>query len=221
MQQILCLLVQYLIHTLYGRQQTLLLQTMSYRAPFSLSFNMLIPAILTTYRLKQWPISSSTTKALAITLLTYGFIFSPIIFAAEEYLVKDFRDIDQSYLEHALDKINDVTSEHFGTHFKHDKEHDLNLLQRLLDENIIKSQHVALLQAMGVVLGELYRQEYPLEWVRYLDKEGQSRALKLRHYPYFIFPITSISRRVEVGLTFDIKKHFRETIDLLRVQYER
>ena len=78
------------------------------------------------------------------------------------------------------------------------------MLQRLLDSKLVVAKDRRLLQDMGIVLGDLLLQQFNLRWVMYVDKYGPSRALQLKHSQNFIFPITMISRRAEVGVAVDI-----------------
>ena len=55
------------------------------------------------------------------------------------------------------------------------------------------------LQAMGVIMGDLLAAELDMHWVIYEDRQGRSRALRYRETDNFLFPITMIARRREVG----------------------
>jgi len=137
------------------------------------------------------------------------------------YRLAEFREIDREYLRIARNRLNERISETTGTRFRGDKYHDLPLLQRLLDENYVKPDEPALLQAMGIILGEVLRSEYPLDWIRYIDNEGASRALQLRHQEHFVFPITAISRRASVNAAVDIDAIYQNMREPLAVAYER
>lgn len=142
-------------------------------------------------------------------------------FAEEPYRIAEFREIDREYLKIARDQANERCASRFGTRFRGNKQHDLPLLQRLLDEKHVTSNELALLQGMGVILGEVLRSEYPLDWVRYIDNEGASRALQLRHTEHFIFPITAISRRASVDAAVDIAAIYQAMRSPVAVAYER
>lgn len=158
------------------------------------------------------------TRAVVALLL----LLSTMTATAEPaYRLAEFREIDREYLRIARDKLNERTSKTTGTRFRGEKDHDLPLLQRLLDENFVKQDEIALLQAMGVVLGDVLRSEYPLDWIRYIDGEGASRALQLRHQEHFVFPITAISRRASVDAAVDVDTIYRNMRDPLAVAYER
>jgi hypothetical protein len=115
-----------------------------------------------------------------------------------------FREADWHYVERALEAINRLTQSHFGSSLQQRPAHDLPLLQRLLDERIVPASDHATLQAMGIALGEVLRGQRELQWRRYFDAYGVSRALHLKHSDYTLFPITMISRRATAGLAVDV-----------------
>jgi len=160
-------------------------------------------------------ISCNTLIVLTLLLGTTG------TSAEEPYRIAEFREIDREYLRVARERINQRCSNSFGTRFRGDKHHDLPLLQRLLDERRVTREELALLQGMGVILGDILRKEYPLDWVRYIDAEGSSRALQLRHQQHFIFPITAISRRAAVDAPVDVKTIYQNMRDPVTAAYER
>ena len=142
-------------------------------------------------------------------------------FSEQDYRVDSFRQIDVAYIEQAKQRINDRVKRRLGNGFRGDAEYDIPLLQRTLDEKIVREEELELLQAMGVVLGEVFRGKYPLDWVRYSDIDGTSRALQLRHEAHFIFPITMISRRASVGAPVDVSAIYERALSALTEAYER
>ena len=124
--------------------------------------------------------------------------------AAEDRQWLQFRDSDQRYLELALARVNDLSQRTLGSSLQQRRQHDLALLQRLLDRRAVSADQRYVLQGMGVALGELLRRECSLKWGLYRDRYGQSRALKSRHSQQALFPITMVSRRIEAGLEVDI-----------------
>ena len=123
---------------------------------------------------------------------------------ADSPTVRPFSDGDEKYLQQGRDRINQLTRRHFGSALQQQRAHDIALLQRLLDNKLVTAKDRRLLQDMGIVLGDLLLQQFNLRWVIYADKYGPSRALQLKHSESFLFPITMISRRAEVGVTVDI-----------------
>lgn len=130
---------------------------------------------------------------------------------AQEWRTEPLSAIDRQYMTQQTDAINDLARRHFGRHLNGTKANDLPLLQRLLDEGIVSAKQVSLLQAMGVVLGELLQREHGLVWQVYYDKLGRSRSLQVPGFEKdFIFPVTQISRRAEVGIRVDVASVYRE-----------
>ena len=108
-------------------------------------------------------------------------------------------------MQEQWDNIDELISRHFGRKLNGSKLNDIPVMQRLLDENIVRAKDVRLLQAMGVILGRLLRSENGLNWVVYIDRYGRSRALQVPGFDKeFIFPVTQISRKAEVGIKVDI-----------------
>lgn len=111
---------------------------------------------------------------------------------------------DYRYLELARERVEDLAGRHFGARLSGARDHDIAVIQRLLDEDIVTAGDIKTLQDMGMVLGELLKQELSMHWVFYVDNKGKSRALQLRHSRHFLFPVTMISRRAETGLRVDV-----------------
>jgi len=137
-----------------------------------------------------------------------------------EVQILDFRETDQKFIDLGLSTINSLTQQHFGSSLNTEPTHDLALLQRLLDKNIIQSQDRANLQAMGIAFGEVLRGQKYMQWVRYHDQYGQSRALQLKHTDYVVFPITLISRRAVTGLSIDVAALYKKTFNQLELSQQ-
>lgn len=113
--------------------------------------------------------------------------------------ISELSYLDRQYMSQQRSNLEEITRRHFGTGFNGDKTHDLQLLQRMLDQRLIRPTQTAELQAMGMVLGDLLAAELGLHWVVYEDNKGRSRALRYRDSDNYLFPVTMISRRREVG----------------------
>ena len=92
---------------------------------------------------------------------------------------------------------------------------DLRVIQELLDKRIIEKGQTYELQAMGVVMGDLLAAELSMKWVVYEDKIGRSRALQLGRSDNFLFPITMISRRAEVGAEVKVRAIYDRAVSLM------
>lgn len=112
--------------------------------------------------------------------------------------------VDVQYMQKQRDSINELTRSHFGRQLNGEQNNDFALIQRLLDEQIINADQRELLQALGVVFGDIFKKQHGLSWIIYIDQYGRSRALDVPRQEDVLFPITMISRRVEAGLKVSI-----------------
>lgn len=145
--------------------------------------------------------------ALTLPLTAYGKAY-----VASEVELRAFKESDLSYLQQGHDRIEELTQKHFGSRLQGIPDHDLKLLQRLLDDKRVKASDRRLLQDMGIVFGGLLQKQFDLKWLIYEDKSGPSRALQLKHTNNFLFPITMISRRAETGLSVDVAGLYEKAI---------
>lgn len=132
---------------------------------------------------------------------------------ADQPILRQFSEADEKYLQQGRDRINELTRRHFGSALQQQQAHDIALLQRLLDSKLVTAKDRRLLQDMGIILGDLLMQQFNLRWVIYADKYGPSRALQLKHSENFLFPITMISRRAEVGVNVDITELYNKAVE--------
>lgn len=120
--------------------------------------------------------------------------------------------VDRDFMAEQRQSIDALARLHLGRQVRGDKENDLTVLQQLLDQRLVKPDDVLRLQAMGVVMGDLLSNELKMPWVIYEDKLGRSRALRLGLTDHYLFPITMISRRAEVGATVDVKAIYARAV---------
>jgi hypothetical protein len=92
--------------------------------------------------------------------------------------------------------------------FQHD-ENDLKLLQRAVDDKLVRSDQTHELQCLGVVLGQVFAQQTPLQWVSVEDQFGRDLALQYPDTTVIVFPLTMISKRVEDGREIDVSAIYR------------
>ncbi len=135
--------------------------------------------------------------------------------------ITDLEWVDNFYLEKQENVINELLTRKLGSRL-HRQISDLSLLQRIIDNQLIKKEEVEQLQAMGVVLGNvLIAQTRQLQWKVYEDKYGRSRALCVEKSNNCLFVITLLSRRLEVGLTVDVKKIFNDAVALIHKEIKK
>jgi len=122
---------------------------------------------------------------------------------------------DRAFMERQRQRIDELARFSLGRQIRSEKTNDLSVLQTLLDRRVVKPEQTLELQAMGVVMGDLLKQELGMQWVVYEDKHGRSRALQLGRTENFLFPVTMISRRAEVGAAVDIADIYKKAMSLM------
>jgi len=136
----------------------------------------------------------------SITLLaTLLWSLAGVASAQEEVEIGQLSQLDRHYMAAQRELLGDLTARHYGKHFTGTRDNDLELLQRLLDDSLVRDDQTRELQAMGVILGDLLAAELSLHWVIYTDQLGRSRALRYKNTENYLFPMTMISRRREAG----------------------
>ncbi len=75
-----------------------------------------------------------------------------------------------------------------------------------------------LTQAMGVIMGDLLASELSMHWVIYEDRLGRSRALRYQQTDHYLFPMTMISRRLEVDNRSTVAAIYQRAVDLIKPQ---
>ena len=127
-------------------------------------------------------------------------------------VINDLSTLDEQYMRSQRNLIDDLIRRQLGGLLTGASTNDIAILQRLLDECIINGNQRRELQAMGIILGDLLAAELGMNWVVYEDNLGRSRALRLAETDNFLFPVTMISRRREVGNTTPIQAIFDKAV---------
>ncbi|MBB3048059.1 hypothetical protein FHR99_002325 [Litorivivens lipolytica] len=139
----------------------------------------------------------------------------PTLLAAETFRTEAPSEMDRRFMETQIEELNEIASLEFGRRINGTKWNDLEVLQRLLDQGLVKKHETARLQGMGIVIGELLRKEKGLYWTIYTDKLGRSRALEIPGKREFVFPVTMISRRVEAGVDVKVREVYENAVKLI------
>lgn len=121
---------------------------------------------------------------------------------------------DSRYHTKQWNLVDDLARRHLGRQLKGDSG-DLEILQRLIYKGAIAKDDREQLQALGVVLGGVMEKELNLVWKIYIDQQGRSRALCAPQSGECLFPITMLSRRMEVGLIPDVAEVYRKARELI------
>lgn len=119
--------------------------------------------------------------------------------------VSELSWINYQFLDKQRETISNLSQIHYGKRIRSDKG-DLNILQRIVDDNLIERDDTRALQALGVVLGDIYLREHKdLLWRVYEDELGKSFAVCVDSTEHCLFPLTMLSRRIEVGAKPDVQ----------------
>lgn len=156
-------------------------------------------------------------KRRFIPVLLALIMFVPRTIAQEQTntRIEELRWVDTGYLQRQRALVDEMSRTEFGTPLRGDKR-DLRLLQRILDQDMVKQVDLIKQQALGVVLGDIYVSDLKLEWVVYHDAEGKSRAVCLPGTQYCLFPITMISKRASLGAKVDIQDLYDRGVMLIQ-----
>lgn len=82
---------------------------------------------------------------------------------------------------------------------------DLKVLQRIVDEKLIRQDDHEGWQSVGVVFGDMLADRLNLHWVQMEDDVGTSKALQWKKTNNFVFPITMLSKRQQWGQPIDVR----------------
>lgn len=132
-----------------------------------------------------------------------------------EQKVSELTWADRNDLEQKEKAVERLGQRHYGQSLRHDLS-DLTLLQRIADDKLVRQSDVENLQALGAVLGNTLKKELGLEWKVYTDDKGRSRALCVPDTEYCLFPLTMLSRRLEVGVPVDVRQVYKQAVDAIQ-----
>jgi hypothetical protein len=97
----------------------------------------------------------------------------------------------------------------------------LVLLETILRSAWIAADETWKLQSLGIVFGDALAQRFNLEWVMVEDEYGRDPALKDPLSTILLFPMTSLSKRIEHSEALDVRQLFDEacrTVTRVRAQ---
>jgi len=123
-----------------------------------------------------------------------------------------------------IEKQRDWVRDHYDPEVRHQYdtiEGKLWLLETILRKNWIEPSETRKLQSLGITFGDALVQKMGLFWVAVEDQYGRDPALNDRGTTILIFPLTTISKRVERGETVDVHELFADacgTIARLRTE---
>jgi hypothetical protein len=156
------------------------------------------------------------------TALATGFLLASLLAGHQaipqeaEPRISQLSVIDRDFMEDQREAVDERARSALGRQIRGEKDNDLDILQLLLDRQLVKPDETVLLQGMGVVMGDLLAGELGMDWVIYEDKLGRSRALRFGLGDHFLYPVTMISRRYEVGAPVDVRAIYHKAVELMR-----
>ncbi len=134
---------------------------------------------------------------------------------AQDARIGELSFLDRQWMSQQRELLEDLTTRHLGRGFSGNVDSDLQLLQALLDRRLVHEDQTRELQAMGVIMGDLLAADLGLHWVIYEDDVGRSRALRDGDTDNYLFPITMISRRREVGNRKPVAEIYTRARDII------
>jgi hypothetical protein len=132
-------------------------------------------------------------------------------FIAQRTLIEPLDGVERRRLREQRELVEELARRHIGTALSSGQSlADLRVIQELLDKKLFTSDQTYELQALGVALGDVIAAQLDLHWVAVEDELGRSRALQWGEGEDLIFPITMISKRVEVDLRFRVEELYEK-----------
>ncbi|MFO1109208.1 MAG: DUF3806 domain-containing protein [Bradyrhizobium sp.] len=113
--------------------------------------------------------------------------------------------------EIGIEKQRNWVRDHFGPGLKHlygTLEGKLSLLETILRQNWIEPNETWKLQSLGITFGDALAQKLKMHWVMVEDEHGRDAALHDQGTTIIVFPLTSISKRIERDETVDVRELF-------------
>jgi hypothetical protein len=154
-------------------------------------------------------------NVIRVLLLLVICWFSLDSLAQRTPIIGKLSKLDLKFMAQQRDTLQDLAATNLGRQFSGNRDRHLELLQSLLDKNLVRADQTRELQAMGVIMGDLLSAEFDLHWVIYEDNLGRTRALRYRDSDNFLFPITMISRRREVGNQATVPDIYQKASDII------
>jgi len=157
----------------------------------------------------------SKKNLFRIVVVLFASLTAGVSLAEKPVVIGDLSNMDLQFMAEQRQSLQDLAAVNLGRQFSGDKERDLDLLQTLLDEQLVRADQVRELQAMGVIMGDLLAADLDMHWIIYEDAEGRSRALRYEKSDNYLFPITMIARRREVGNETSVQEIYQKAYDII------
>ncbi len=158
---------------------------------------------------------------VTFTIFLLCFVAAPVTAQPESSTISPLSPGDIEFMEKQRKNIDDLARRYLGMRLRQNRQNDLEVLQKLLDQKLVKQEDRLQLQAMGVILGDFYIKQLGVRWVVLEDKMGRSRALQAGQQQQLLFPITMISRRVEAGIQVNVNEIYNKGYKILEPLVQR
>ncbi len=157
--------------------------------------------------------------ALSLVFLSCKSIHAQQFYGDEENAlpkVDKMQWINENYLQKQRTHINEIARDKFAKFF-HGNIGDMRLLQRFINSQVLEKTDKQSLQALGVILGDMYTQKNKhLKWAVYEDELGRTHAICVENTKQCLFVMTILARRMEVGLKPSAQKLFDKNFDEIK-----
>ncbi|HLX14844.1 MAG TPA: DUF3806 domain-containing protein [Bradyrhizobium sp.] len=110
-----------------------------------------------------------------------------------------------------VEKQRTWVRDHFDPEARHQYqtiEGKLRLLDTIIRSGWIEPTETWKLQSLGITFGDALAQNTGLSWVAVEDEYGRDPALHDHRTTIVVFPMTTISKRIERGETVDVRDLF-------------
>lgn len=155
---------------------------------------------------------------IKILCLMFFVLFGNIALAdktqLKEVTLEDLGWMDKNKMQQQEDKIKAIASSKLGMSLNRNWK-DIQVLQRMIDQKLVETNDFATQEAMGVILGYVMQADFPshLEWKIYKDKLGRSKALCVKKTQECLFPVTMLSRRLQLEMQPNVTQVYDNAID--------
>ena len=149
----------------------------------------------------------------AIGLLCMGCVRTDTSPADGKKILKSIRPLTEADREriaaHEATVLRLLKTPDGDARLMHD-ENDLRLLQQLVLERKVTADQTVDLEALGIVLGQVFATRTPLRWITVEMNGKRQLALQYPGTRVIVFPGTMISKRVRAGERFEIPELYRD-----------
>jgi hypothetical protein len=94
----------------------------------------------------------------------------------------------------------------------------LRLLDAIISQKFIHPDETWKLQSLGITFGDALVQQLGLEWVTVEDEYGRDPAVRYPGTNVLVFPLTTISKRIEGGEIVDVYELFNGLCEVIRAR---